>query len=173
MTETRTYKLVVGVDFEEDGDLALDTALDQAARNPLVEIHALYVDKERAQQTALPPSTRTLTTLQELERRCEERVELARGRHPDVVFGRIVTHYRVGPPSSHIVRLAIDLDADCIVVGTHNRKGLRRLMLGSVSEDVVHIATCPVIVARRKDHERTNEESPIFPRRQTGRPMRT
>ena len=49
---------------------------------------------------------------------------------------------------------AKEVGADCIVVGTHNRRGLRRLVLGSVAEDVVHMATCPVIVARPKVHER-------------------
>ncbi|MFD4586022.1 universal stress protein [Streptomyces sp. NPDC058423] len=38
-------------------------------------------------------------------------------------------------------------DATLLVVGTHGRTGLRRLMLGSVSGEMLHTAECPVVVA--------------------------
>lgn len=44
-----------------------------------------------------------------------------------------------------IVRVARDARADLIVMGTHGRSGLRRMLLGSVAEQVVRSADCPVL----------------------------
>jgi nucleotide-binding universal stress UspA family protein len=52
---------------------------------------------------------------------------------------------RVGGAWQEIVGAAIDEHADLIVMGTHGRTGLERLLLGSVAEHVVRRAPCPVI----------------------------
>jgi hypothetical protein len=44
----------------------------------------------------------------------------------------------------------MDVEADLVVVGTHGRRGLTRLMLGSVAEGTVRLAPCPVLVVRPK-----------------------
>ena len=62
-------------------------------------------------------------------------------------------HVVAGGPGPRIVRLAAELDADLIVVGTHGRSGARRLLEGSVAEAVVRRAGCSVLVAREKRHE--------------------
>ena len=51
-------------------------------------------------------------------------------------------------PDRAIVRLAEDLDADLIVVGSRGLGGLRGALMGSVSSSVVHHAHCPVMVVR-------------------------
>jgi nucleotide-binding universal stress UspA family protein len=53
-------------------------------------------------------------------------------------------HLIVGDPASAITRLAEDENADMIVMGTHGRTGLSRLLMGSVAESVVRHASCPV-----------------------------
>jgi nucleotide-binding universal stress UspA family protein len=55
-----------------------------------------------------------------------------------------------GDVASTICRLAEELPADVIVVGSHGRTGLKRMLLGSVSEHVVRHSPCPVLVV----HER-------------------
>ncbi|QQC65985.1 universal stress protein [Paraburkholderia ginsengisoli] len=45
-----------------------------------------------------------------------------------------------------IQRAAQELDADLVVMGTHGRRGVRRLVLGSVAEHFLHIAACPVLL---------------------------
>ena len=50
-----------------------------------------------------------------------------------------------GDPADAIVRLAEDEGADFIVMGTHGRKGISRLLMGSVAEAVVRRAACPVL----------------------------
>lgn len=53
-----------------------------------------------------------------------------------------------GDPASVIVQAARDTGADLIVMGTHGRTGLGRLLLGSVAELVVRRATCPVLTIK-------------------------
>jgi nucleotide-binding universal stress UspA family protein len=53
-----------------------------------------------------------------------------------------------GPPGSRIVEAAADWKADVVVVGTHGRTGLNRVLVGSVAEQVLQLAPCPVITVR-------------------------
>ncbi|WP_434040829.1 MULTISPECIES: universal stress protein [Sorangium] len=66
---------------------------------------------------------------------------------------RVVTHLLTGEPAREIVWLAAHIDADLIVMGTHGRTGVQRLVLGSVAERVVRTAGCPVCVVRNKHHD--------------------
>lgn len=54
----------------------------------------------------------------------------------------------VGPVSREIVRIAKSEGFESIVVGTRGLGGLRRMLLGSVAEDVILYAHCPVVVVR-------------------------
>jgi len=61
---------------------------------------------------------------------------------------------RVSPaPAQEIVEYAGEIHADLIVVGTHGRSGMSRLLMGSVAEHVVRTAPCPVLVVRPSEHE--------------------
>jgi nucleotide-binding universal stress UspA family protein len=60
----------------------------------------------------------------------------------------VETALRHGDPRSEIVQEAEDWKADLIVVGSHGRTGVSRLLLGSVAEYVVRHASCSVEVAR-------------------------
>src|SRR5262245_31264863 len=53
-----------------------------------------------------------------------------------------------GEPATEIVRMAGELNCDLIVMGTHGRTGLRRLLMGSVAEKVLRTAPCPVLTVR-------------------------
>lgn len=50
-----------------------------------------------------------------------------------------------GEPTTTITDQALSIRADLIVMGTHGRRGFRRLLLGSVTENVLHEAPCPVL----------------------------
>ena len=62
----------------------------------------------------------------------------------------IETQYVVefGPPADRIVEYALENDIDLIVMGTHGRTGLKRAILGSVAEQVVRKADCPVLALK-------------------------
>lgn len=54
----------------------------------------------------------------------------------------------IGDPASEIVRIASEAGAGMIVLGTHGRTGMTRMLMGSVAEAVVRRAPCPVLVYR-------------------------
>ena len=56
----------------------------------------------------------------------------------------------VGEPGESIVEAADAEDADLILVGSHGRGGVGRVLLGSVSDFVVRHANCPVLVVRQR-----------------------
>lgn len=62
----------------------------------------------------------------------------------------VETAIREGDPRTAIVDVADEWPADLIVVGSHGRTGLKRLMLGSVAQSVVAHAHCSVEVVRRR-----------------------
>ena len=59
----------------------------------------------------------------------------------------------VGAPFEEIVKAAGEERADMIVMGTHGRSGLNRLLLGSVAERVIRLASCPVVTVRQHEAE--------------------
>ena len=60
-------------------------------------------------------------------------------------------HLVLGRPDAEIVRLAEKLDAGLVVVGSRGLGGIRRALLGSVSDSVVRHARCPVLVVRVRE----------------------
>jgi len=54
----------------------------------------------------------------------------------------------MGDPAGEIVRIATEEGAELIVLGTHGRSGMTRMLMGSVAEAVVRRAACAVLVYR-------------------------
>lgn len=61
---------------------------------------------------------------------------------------QIDRHVREGDPGREILSLAQEIHADLIVMGTHGRTGLGRLLVGSVAEQVLRKAVCPVLTVK-------------------------
>jgi nucleotide-binding universal stress UspA family protein len=66
-------------------------------------------------------------------------------------------------PAEEIVKYAISEDIDLIVMGTHGRKGVAHFLIGSVAEQVVRSAPCPVLTMR-PPRERAAEKIVVEPR---------
>lgn len=150
----KPYVIVVGIDFSEFGDLALHTAFERASEHENAEVHAIYVARSYEQRVLVDAPDEVLTmTMDEASQRLRLHLEArlayfmtSRGSEPS--FARAVTHLRVDAPAREIAQLASDLEAALIVVATHGRRGVRRLMLGSVAEETVRLAPCDVLVVR-------------------------
>jgi nucleotide-binding universal stress UspA family protein len=156
------YTIVVGLDFSEPSDEALDQAFHAAHAREHAEVHVLHVELDLATHAreahlereweptaaAVPP----VSNLDRLEAHVVARLERFRAAHGSPRFARLVSHFRLGSAAEQLVQLAADLDADLVVVGTHGRHGMARLLLGSVAERVIRLAHCPVLVVRPKDH---------------------
>jgi nucleotide-binding universal stress UspA family protein len=78
--------------------------------------------------------------------------DFTRRRDPSLPLPeRVVTHLSFDSPAQEIARVAQELDAHLVIVGTHGRRGLSRVILGSVAEAVVRLAPCPVLVIRPRE----------------------
>ena len=156
--ENKAYVVVVGVDFSPASELAVDTAFELAGAQPRAEVHLINVVQTYGPQIAyeMPGDSSALTVLTTAEAgaRFKEYAEqmLARfgAQHPGKNLGRVFTHLRYDSIADEIAQLAADLEADLVVVGTHGRRGVSRLLLGSSAEATVRLAPCPVLVMRPK-----------------------
>jgi nucleotide-binding universal stress UspA family protein len=66
----------------------------------------------------------------------------------------LVRRLEEGVPDEVIVQVAEELPADLIVMGTHGRQGVTRLLMGSVAENVMRTAPCPVLTTRGELREK-------------------
>jgi nucleotide-binding universal stress UspA family protein len=57
----------------------------------------------------------------------------------------VKTEIIIGDPAAEIVEFATKQDVDLIIMGTHGRKGIDKIVFGSVAQRVVKRATCPVV----------------------------
>ena len=74
-----------------------------------------------------------------------EQLEQIRPTDPSIAVRHVFVE---GDPSTEIVRYCRDANMDLVVMGTHGRTGLERLLLGSVAEKVLRDAPCSVLVVK-------------------------
>jgi nucleotide-binding universal stress UspA family protein len=149
MAEQRV--VVVGVDFEANGDEAIRAALGRKAEVPHLHLHFVY-----AADAAEPPEAfgevefdsdeELLEYAQKLLLARIERLASAQGYAS--LSGLGVAHAAISKPVPLLLSLCARYDAELLIVGTHARRGLDRLMLGSVAEALLRQAPCDVLVAR-------------------------
>jgi nucleotide-binding universal stress UspA family protein len=170
MTPTqKPYVVVVGIDFSKVGDQALQTAFERASDHENGEVHVVYVARSYEQRVLVDAPTESQTmsfeeATQRLRLHLEARLAYfltTRGSKPG--FARAVTHLRLDDPAREIAQLASDLEAELVVVGTHGRRGLQRLVLGSVAEATVRLAPCNVLVVRPRDEAAEPKIEPPCP----------
>jgi nucleotide-binding universal stress UspA family protein len=152
-------RILLAADGSGEAELATRTAVD-LARMSGSELHVVHVlDAAPSPALLYPEATdpegaevSDQVLEQDLERRAEqlgrqildaetERVTSAGG----TVAG---THLAMGDAPREIVHLAEDLNAGLIVMGSRGRGGIRRALMGSVSDAVVRHAHCPVMIVR-------------------------
>jgi nucleotide-binding universal stress UspA family protein len=111
----------------------------------------------------VPPGAEQFLALSELgaqERRenihASFATELEKIRPPDPDI-RVAHRLERGDTTSEVLRVANEVNADLIVMGTHGRTGLGRMLIGSIAEKVMRKATCPVLTVRMPFHENESE----------------
>jgi nucleotide-binding universal stress UspA family protein len=128
-------------DFSAHSVLALEHAAiyARAAEATVVIVHVEDVDDASAGEGMLHSGVRP------------EGSEALRRRLEAVVPGEgLACEYRLvaGRPAAEILRVAEEENVDRIVMGTHGRTGVRRMLLGSVAEQVLRKAKCTVVTVR-------------------------
>jgi nucleotide-binding universal stress UspA family protein len=140
--KAKAYRVVVGYDFTTQADAALGLAVQSLRGRERPELHAIFAIAEKGPQAEL-----TLEANQrELAGLLQKAVEAFDGNVT------LYAHIRNEGPAKSILRLAAEIEADAIFVGTHNRKGMARLVLGSVAEQVMRLASCAVMIAKERSY---------------------
>jgi nucleotide-binding universal stress UspA family protein len=135
--------IVVAYDFSKHADVALHRAIEIASREPDSVLHFITVID----------SHETYLTADSVQKDLTARLaSIFEARKPGVDLEFFV-HARIGQPVREILDLAEEIGADLIVIGSHGRGAVGRLLLGSVSTAVLHGARCPVLVVRVKEYK--------------------
>lgn len=136
-----------------DGSACAEQALEVAVRLAETERAELgicsVVDPIMIAGTA-PPSPAMDLVLGDMERSAEQLVSTGVGKaHKKglLATGRM----RRGVAAFEILKYAKEFGADAIVIGTHGRGGLKRLLMGSVAETVLREAPVPVVIVRERE----------------------
>ncbi len=136
-------RVLCPIDFSEHSLAALEVALKIVQQNDAA-LYLLNVAPMPAGAAGFQPVPMDAYPIVEKDKR-EQLEKLAQQRIPAAV--RCKTLVTSGDPAEQVLETARDLDADLIVMGTHGRKGLSHLVLGSVAERVVRESPIPVLTA--------------------------
>ncbi len=155
MTDAAYKKIVVAVDGSATSDLALTEAIRVAGPGD-AEVLALYVvdNGQILFDAGYYDPTPVLQALADSGERAlakaAQRLAAEGVRHQT----RLVRQQTVaGDIAGSVNEVVSDWGADLIVIGTHGRRGVRRLVLGSVAESVLRQASVPVLLVRGKAME--------------------
>lgn len=145
-------------DFSEHSDyafrLACSLARDYGAQ--LIVLHAL----ERPSltysgvMTAPPPPPRSAEQRQAVE----EQLHRIKPVHSGIDVEYLLVE---GDPATVIVEIARERKCDLIMMGSHGRTGLRRLLMGSVAEKLVRKAPCAVLTVKAPQNPEPSFEEPV------------
>ena len=81
---------------------------------------------------------------------------------PESQFGKLQFDVKLGDPGKVVSERAEELQADLVVLGSHGRTGVSRLLLGSVAERVTRLVHCPVLVVKLPAQtEKAKDAAPV------------
>lgn len=137
-------KILFPVDLSDVGPKIVPTAIAMA-RQFDAELHLLFVTTSLEQLTSYYAPDASWVALEEgLETAGEEKLKEFQEKYCTEcpITKRVVLK---GDPAEEILRYIRSADIDMVVIGTHGRKGLDRILFGSVAERVVREAPVPVL----------------------------
>lgn len=138
--------ILVPIDYSVGGDAAIAYAVSLAKEHD-AEIHLVHVYEQPfayvdAGFSGTPVPVEVPPADLEAEEARLDRVSLPEG----VRFRR---KFIIGSPADDLVDYAKDNQIDLVVMGTHGRTGLTRLLMGSVAEGVMRRSPCPVLTIKQ------------------------
>ena len=144
-------RILFPTDFSEGSDNALPYAVDMA-KNYGAKLYVIHVIQDIAQMTGwyVPH-----VSMDELAKDIEAGAKKEMDRYGIEQLRGVKDIERSvlkGTPNDEIIKFASENKMDMIVIGTHGRKGLDRVIFGSTAERVVRDAPCPVLSVRLPVH---------------------
>lgn len=148
-------KILLPVDFSENNAAALAYASGLAATFE-AELHIVHVDEAAHLVVVSEPEGFTYAAAQAgaLREEMKSLLEKTQPTDPKVAFQR---HLLQGVAAAEISGLAEREQVDLIVMSSHGRSGLSRLLMGSVAESVLRHAKCPVLILKQFAAEQGTE----------------
>ena len=155
-------RILIPTDGSDTAAAAVDEALDVAEKFD-AEVYTLYVVDVDAMDLSLGTEqvervkNGRFGEMDELEAKARAATEYVaeRGRERGV---DVAEHFRAGRPHDVVADFAEDHDVDLVVMGSHGRSGVRRMLLGSVTERVLRSTHRSVLVVDERGTERREAE---------------
>ncbi len=146
-------RIVLAVDGSQQSEAATPTAAGLASIDGS-ELYVVHAGPTAHLPYAYPYLAKNVESFfeqanEEARKFLETRVEQIRSQTDAPVH----THLRPGAPEKEIVELAEEIDAGLVILGSRGLGGIRRALMGGVSDAVVRHARCPVLVVRTEDGE--------------------
>lgn len=157
----KRYKVLIAVRDELFGSAILDFVRKHSWPEK-TQFHLVYVIEPNPLKSSLIIPLEVAREIEKDEKASGKQVLdfMARSIYKSLPGARVMRHLRSGFPKHELIDLSGKLNADLVVLGSHTRKGLDRLILGSVANAVVANAACSSIVIRLSD-EQLNKEIPL------------
>jgi nucleotide-binding universal stress UspA family protein len=135
-------RVVVPIDFSQESFAALDVALQLVELpNQVSIVHVL--------QDIAPLEAGEVWGVIDPTARIENARQALRQKLTDDKYSAVTLEVILGDPAHSIAEFAEQNKAQLIVIPSHGRRGLTRLLMGSTAERVVRLAHCPVLVLRQ------------------------
>ncbi len=142
MTDYR--HILLAVDFSPENRTVIEKALELARKDEALITLMHVVEYTSAMYAGDVPLPEDLALDQRLAEQAKEKLQqLAEER----AIGGMERRVEIGVPKREIVRVAEEIGADLICIGSHGRHGLQ-LLLGSTANGVLHLAKCDVLAVR-------------------------
>ena len=134
--------VVVPVDFSLESLAALDVGL--ALVDSPEHLHVVHVLVD-----ITPLEAGEVWGVMDPQARIDQTQKLLREKLAGAKYNGVHTAVLLGEPANGIATYAQEKHAELIVIPSHGRTGITRLLIGSVAERVVRLAHCPVLVLRK------------------------
>ena len=146
-------------DFSEFNEAALEFASRLAAESQAT-LYIVHADDMEQVAAVMFDTGYPFPGDQETRRELHEKLEKVVPTLPGVKYQH---SYLRGTATGEIVKFADEHGVDLIVMASHGRTGLRRLLMGSTAENVLRQAPCPVLIVKQPATPATNEEEGSAP----------
>ena len=144
MVAFEASRVLVPTDFSDQSASAVDLALTMVSRPEQVTV--LHVAPSSSYFVVGDPALDWQTVNEET--RVDHLQQMLHNRFSDEKYMDVDFEVAFGAPAEEIANYAAKDHAELIVLPSHGRTGIARLMIGSVAERVVRLAHCPVLVLR-------------------------
>jgi nucleotide-binding universal stress UspA family protein len=139
-------RILCPIDFDDNADTAIKEAgaLARLLKAAVCVLHVIWINP-------LATEGYVLAELEESQSNAA-RAKVAEMTNRELAGVDYEINVKIGDPAEIVLATEKELNADLVVMATHGRHGLTRLVLGSVAEKIVRESAVPVLTIRNRSH---------------------